>query len=146
MVTSPNIPDPFDKREKSTIPKQIKNAESIIVFKKNQNVPRTTPDTFKPRVMGVTIKSNNATNFENHKSVPLFSTSQFHINALLVNSGKIKVISWINRYNPRPSKQPKSDSYTLCGQKRKNTTSAITKSKIKSQSAELVRLSNIIRD
>lgn len=145
-MTSPNIPEPFDSREKRIIPKQTNTAESIIVFKKNQKVPRTTHDTFNPRVIGVTKKRSKAPNLESQRSVPLFSTIQFPIKSERVISGYTNVSSWIHKYIPSQRRQPKSDSYTLCGQKRKNTTKDMTKSRIKSQSAELVRLSNIIRD
>ena len=81
-----------------------------MVFRKNTNVPRTTPDTLSPRVIGVTKKSSSAVNFDIQRSVPLFSTIQFPIKTERVISGNINVISCINKYRPRPMRQPKSDS------------------------------------
>jgi hypothetical protein len=97
IATSPNIHEPFDRSENKTIPKQIKKAESIIIFRKNQNVPLITPDTLSPRVMGVTKKSIRAVNFDTQRSVPLFSTIQFPIKTERVISGKINVISCTNK-------------------------------------------------
>ena len=86
-VTSPKTPAPPERRENRTIAKQIKNAESIIVFKKNQNVPRTTPDTLSQRVIGVTKKSTKADHLASHRRVPLLSTNQLQKKTVRVISG-----------------------------------------------------------
>jgi hypothetical protein len=109
-VTSQNIPLPLESSEKRTVPKQIKTAESIIVLRKNQKVPRTTHDTLRPRVIGVTKKRRSAINFDIHRRVPLFSTIQFPIKSERVISGNIKVISCTQRYIPSQRRHQKSDS------------------------------------
>lgn len=92
-MTSPNIPEPFDKREKRTVPKQINTPDNTIVLKKNQKVPRTTHDTLSPRVIGVIKNKRRAVNFEAQRRVPLFSTIQPPIKNDRVTSGNINVIS-----------------------------------------------------
>jgi hypothetical protein len=95
--TSPNSHTLGERREKSTAQKTINTAERMIVFRKNQNVPLTTPDTFSQRVIGVTKKSNRVKNLATQSSVPLFSTTQFPKNTVRVVSANIKVVSWIKR-------------------------------------------------
>lgn len=92
-VTSPNTHAPLERRKKRIAPKQTKKAERTIVFKKNQKVPLTTPETLSQSVIGVTKKSISADDFASHKSVPLLSTSQFQKNTVLVISGYTNVSS-----------------------------------------------------
>jgi hypothetical protein len=93
MLTSPNIHGPFDRREKSTIPKQIKTAERSIVFRKNHTVPLTTQETLSQRVIGVTKNKSRAINFDTQRRIPLFSTNQSPKKTLRVSSGNTNVIS-----------------------------------------------------
>jgi hypothetical protein len=93
MATSLNAHEFVERRDKSTAQKQIKNTERTTVFRKNQKVPLTTPETLSQRVIGVTKKSKRAKNLDNQRSVHLFSTNQFPINPVRVNSGNINVIS-----------------------------------------------------
>jgi hypothetical protein len=73
-ATSPKIPTPPEISKNKIVPKQIKIPERIIVFRKNQNVHRSTPDTLSPRVIGVTKKRIKVNHFDAHNRVHLFST------------------------------------------------------------------------
>ncbi len=92
-TTSPKTPELFERRANNTAQKETKKAERTIVLKKNQKVPRITPDTLSQRVTGVTKKSTSADHFANHSSVPLLSTSQFQKKETRVISGETNVIS-----------------------------------------------------
>lgn|GEM_PF-2945573 len=86
-ATSQNTHEPRDKSEKSTIQKLINTTDKIIVLRKNNNVPLGTPDTLRPRVMGVTKNNTRAVHLEIQRSVHLFSMIKFPIKMERVISG-----------------------------------------------------------